>query len=115
MSENWKIQISFKYGRMADMVNVRADTVEELMELMNGISENSTFLVASAEDFQAKATVAAVFPGTVDAGKDDTDVCAHGVAWKSQSGVKNGKAWSGKFCQVENDPKLPKCKAKWDN
>ena len=39
MSENWKVQASFKFGaNNADMLNVRADSAEELSELISGLT-----------------------------------------------------------------------------
>jgi hypothetical protein len=39
MSENWKVQASFKFGtNNADMLNVRAESADELKELIAGIT-----------------------------------------------------------------------------
>ena len=39
MSENWKVQASFKFGaNNADMLNVRAENTDELKELINGLT-----------------------------------------------------------------------------
>lgn len=39
MSENWKVQASFKFGASnADMLNVRAENTDELKELINGLT-----------------------------------------------------------------------------
>lgn len=113
--ENWKAQLSVKYGRLGDMINLRADSVEEMAEMADKLANLAEVIVASTEEFQARATVVATFPGTEKADAPRGDVCAHGVAWLVKSGSKNGKDWSGKFCQVENDPSLPKCKAIWTN
>lgn len=112
--ENWKAQLSVKFGRLGDMINLRADSVDDLAEMSGKLADLGTVIVASAEEFQAKATIVQTFPETTKAPASG-DVCAHGVAWLVKSGEKNGKSWSGRFCQVENDPSLPKCKAKWDN
>ncbi len=116
MAEDYKVQLSLKFGARNDMVNLRCDSPEELAKMAGELADLAVVVVTAAEEFQAKATVAAAFPGTEAATSAPRgDVCAHGVAWSEKSGEKNGKRWSGKFCQVENDPAMPKCKAIWTN
>lgn len=118
MTEDYKAQLSIKFGRMGDMLNLRASSVEELATMANELADHAMIIVTSAEEFQGKATITEAFTGTsaVKAPAGSGDVCAHGVAWVERSGTsKAGKPYRAKFCQVENDPTLPKCAAVWLN
>lgn len=46
MAEEWKLQVSYKI-HVADMVNVRANTADELSVLLEGISDYSTQIAAT--------------------------------------------------------------------
>ena len=56
-TENWKLQVSYKTSA-GDMINVRANTADELSVLLEGISDYSTQIAATAKMLNA-ATVAA--------------------------------------------------------
>lgn len=48
MAEDWKLQVSYKTNG-GDMVNVRANTADELSVLLEGISDYSTQIAATAK------------------------------------------------------------------
>lgn len=128
---NWKIQLNLKHGfNSLDLLNVRVETIPELLEILDAISQNATVIAGATADFKAAHAVGSTFPGAETVPFDGAKavqvtppapaasggkVCAHGVPYKFNSGEKNGKKWSGWFCQVENDPAQPKCKAIWAN
>lgn len=136
-SEGYKVQASVKLGRNGQhMLNVRADTVDELLQLMDKLNGSSAFINESVEglanpdsspnEAQAVANIQAQFPTTQQIqpgviqpqqpqtyGQQPTnpDVCpGHGLPWKPISGVKNGKQWSGLFCTGPQNGPIPQCK-----
>jgi hypothetical protein len=46
MNEEWKLQVSYKTGS-GDMVNIRANTADELSVLLEGIGDYSTQIAAT--------------------------------------------------------------------
>jgi hypothetical protein len=46
MNEEWKLQVSYKIGS-SDMINVRANTADELSVLLEGIGDYSTQIAAT--------------------------------------------------------------------
>jgi hypothetical protein len=48
MAEDWKLQVSYKTPS-GDMINVRANTVDELSILLEGIGDYSTQIAAVAK------------------------------------------------------------------
>lgn len=123
--DEWKIQLSLKYGN-GNMLNLRTQTVDEMVELTTDLGNQGAFLVGATEEFQALATIQQAFPATqqiqpqasapAPAGYGNgARVCAHGVAMTQRSGVSksSGKPWSGWFCQVKSDPSLPECPAQF--
>jgi len=54
-NEDWKIQVSIKSSasKDADMINVRANTADELSVLLEGVSNYSTQIAATAKMVQA--------------------------------------------------------------
>ena len=49
-NDDWKIQVSIKSSasKDADMINVRANTADELSVLLEGVSNYSTHIAATA-------------------------------------------------------------------
>ena len=112
-TENWKLQVSYKTGA-GDMINVRANTADELSVLLEGISDYSTQIAATAKMLNG-ASVAAPLATTTSTA--DTPVwatsapvqtqapsstgptCTHG-ARKFLSGIskKNGKPYQMWVC-----------------
>ena len=58
-TENWKLQVSIKTSasREADMINIRANTADELSVLLEGLADYSTQIAATAKAVQAAYTV----------------------------------------------------------
>lgn len=120
-SDNWKVQHSIKFG--ADMLNLRADSIAELLEMQTeAIDVNGMIIAEAGNSLRAKANVLTEFPGSEEVpftpappAQAGVKLCAHGVAYTYRSGTsKAGKPYSAWFCDVENDARLPKCKAIWD-
>lgn len=58
MAEDWKVQWSFRVSRDGDMINVRANSVEELSVLLEGIAEISGQAVSTSKVIAGAYTVA---------------------------------------------------------
>jgi hypothetical protein len=71
-TENWKLQVSYKTSA-GDMINVRANTADELSVLLEGVSDYSTQIAATSKMLNA-ATVAAPLATTTST--PDTPVWA---------------------------------------
>lgn len=54
-NDDWKIQVSIKSSasKDADMINIRANTADELSVLLEGVSDYSTQIAATAKMVQA--------------------------------------------------------------
>jgi len=55
-TENWKLQVSVKAPN-GDLINVRANTADELSVLLEGISDYSTQIAATSKAIQGAFTV----------------------------------------------------------
>ena len=112
-TENWKLQVSYKTGA-GDMINVRANTADELSVLLEGISDYSTQIAATAKMLNAASVVAPLAtttstpdipvwatsaPAQTQAPSSTGPTCTHG-ARKHLSGIskKNGKPYSMWVC-----------------
>lgn len=108
--EDWKLQVSYKTPG-GDMINVRANTADELSVLLEGIGDYS-IQIASVQRLVAAAYNAAPLstpnstPNTAPALSSPPSsatppssgpTCIHGPR-VFKSGSKNGKAWSGWMC-----------------
>jgi hypothetical protein len=115
-TEDWKLQVSIRTSdsREADMINVRANTADELSVLLEGISDYSHQVAATAKLIRAAYVVSplgtttstpatapestfAPFQGQAPSATGPT--CTHG-ARKFLSGVskKNGKPYAMWVC-----------------
>ena len=56
MSEDWKLQVSFKLGQ--DMINIRAKTGDELSVLLENISELTSQIIATQRVLGAGTAIA---------------------------------------------------------
>lgn len=68
MSDNWKIQVSVKLPHDNDnyrdtLVNLRADTPEELATILGWVEGNAASITSAAQTIKASAGVAGAFPG----------------------------------------------------
>jgi hypothetical protein len=121
VSDDYKLQASFKYGPgLTGMLNVRANDEEEFKDLLGAAADSAASLgiVSSAleEEFKAAQIVANAFPGTTQvtgqAGAGGARVCPHGPMTYRQS-PDGGKSWAGWFCsRQKTDP--DRCKPIYD-
>ena len=115
-AEDWKLQVSIKTPS-GDLINIRANTAEELSVLLEGISDYSTQIAATQKMVHGAYNVSplATTTSTVDnppratsapaptAGQSATGLssptCVHGPR-KFLSGIskKNGKPYSMYVC-----------------
>jgi hypothetical protein len=112
-NEDWKLQVSYKTST-GDMINVRANTADELSVLLEGVSDYSTQIAATARMLNASAVVSplATTTSTPAIAQESTfapfqaqapsatgPTCTHG-ARKFLSGVskKNGKPYAMWVC-----------------
>ena len=76
-------------------------------------------IIAAAETIQAMSNLAEKFPATQVVepapGQPAAPICAHNVPRRRIQGKNLKGSYAGWVCQVENDPKLPKCKPIWDS
>jgi len=56
MNEEWKLQVSYKTGS-GDMINIRANTADELSVLLEGIGDYSTQIAATSKKIAQAYTV----------------------------------------------------------
>ena len=118
MAEDWKLQVSYKTNG-GDMVNVRANTADELSVLLEGISDYSTQIAATGRMLNGAGVVAPLVtptstpvqqasPTFVTAptaeASGTTPTCLHGER-KFLSGIskKNGKPYRMWVCQQPQD------------
>lgn len=121
MAEDWKLQVSIRTSanRDSDMINVRANTVEELSVLLEGISDYSTQVAATAKMVQGAYNVSPLATTTSTPAQQasptfvtaptaeasgTTPTCLHGER-KFLSGIskKNGKPYRMWVCQQPQD------------
>jgi hypothetical protein len=112
-TENWKLQVSYKTGT-GDMINVRANTADELSVLLEGISDYSTQIAATAKMLNGASVAAPLAtttstadipvwatsaPAPIQAPSSTGPTCTHG-ARKFLSGIskKNGKPYQMWVC-----------------
>ena len=112
-NEDWKLQVSYKTST-GDMINVRANTADELSVLLEGVSDYSTQIAATARMLNASAVVSplATTTSTTAIAQESTfapfqaqapsatgPTCTH-WARKFLSGVskKNGKPYAMWVC-----------------
>lgn len=56
-TENWKLQVSYKIGN-GDMINVRANTADELSVLLENVGDYATQIAATQRALSQAGTVA---------------------------------------------------------
>jgi hypothetical protein len=125
-NEDWKLQVSIRTSanRDSDMINIRANTAEELSVLLEGISDFSTQIAATAKMVQGayaisplettgltQGTTPAVTSSTVpqaapsSTGGLSTPTCIHGPR-THRSGISNktGKPYAFWSCPLPQGP-----------
>jgi hypothetical protein len=112
-TENWKLQVSVKSPN-GDLINIRANTADELSVLLEGISDYSTQIAATAKMLNGASVAAPLAtttstadipvwatsaPAPTQAPSSTGPTCTHG-ARKFLSGIskKNGKPYQMWVC-----------------
>jgi hypothetical protein len=94
MAEDWKLQVSYKTNG-GDMINVRANTADELSVLLEGISDYSTQIAATQRALSGASTLA---PLSTSSSTGSTLPPQSSTPPQAQSPVPTGTA-SGPTCQ----------------
>lgn len=132
MSDDFKLQVSFKTPG-GTLVNVRANSPEELQALLIGTDGLATDVVAHEQKYSAVHNLAPLstgpstatplaqdfssqgFPSTppvvAQPANAQGPTCMHG-ARKYLTGSKNGKTWAGWMCPTPKDAP-DKCSPVW--
>jgi hypothetical protein len=124
-TDEWKLQVSIRTAnhRDSDMINIRANTAEELSVLLEGISDFSTQIAATAKMVQGAYNVSplATTTSTVDnppwatsapaptaapsATGLSTPTCVHGPrVFKSGTSNKTGNPYAFWACTAPQGP-----------
>jgi len=112
MTEEWKLQVSIKSSasKDADMINIRANTADELSVLLEGIGDYSTQIAATSKKIAQAYTVLPL--STTSSTTSTTQVQSYPtiqVSAASDTGVEEtvhdryGNVW------VYNKPGAPTC------
>lgn len=125
MSENYKAQVSIKFGpNMSSMLNLRGDSIDELEVLVIGVQSALVDNIGPlAEAAAALTTIGGTFPGTAVVpqqpapvgivaaaaapGQGPAPTCQHGVRV-----YRSGADWQGWFCPAQREDPT-KCKAQY--
>lgn len=139
-SDDWGIQVSIKHGPSDDrgnplyMTNVRGYTATEVADHLEHLGEHGSRISDGIAAFVAVDTLRRTFPEVTQVsehtvrkeaesryGSNDTRghgsssgerMCdVHRLPRKRQSGVKNGKPWTGWFCDAPQN----KCAPEWSD
>ena len=119
-TEDWKLQVSYKTPG-GDMINIRANTADELSVLLEGIGDYSHQIAAVAKLVQGAYVVLPLAtspstpstpPSTSSApaptsnpGLSATPTCPHGARiHKSGISSKTGKAYAMWVCSLPQSP-----------
>lgn len=130
-NEDWKLQVSIRTSasKDSDMINIRANTADELSVLLEGISDFSTQIAATAKMVQGAYAVSPLgttgstqgtTPGVTSStaqpapqsntGGLSSPTCIHGTRiWRSGISNKTGKPYAFWSCPLPQGPE--QCKA----
>ena len=114
MNEEWKLQVSYKTGS-GDMINIRANTADELSVLLEGIGDYSTQIAATNKKIAQAYTVlplsttsstpsitppVSLPPSPVsEASGTAAPTCKHGARiWRSGTSETTGKPYAFWAC-----------------
>lgn len=112
-NEDWKLQVSIRTSasRDSDMINIRANTAEELSVLLEGISDYSTQIASTAKIVQGAYNVSPLLTSgstqdttpTQSSSTNQTQgaspTCIHGArVYRSGISKKNGKPYAFWAC-----------------
>jgi len=129
--EDWAIQLSIKHGPLVNgqpayMTNIRGYTVGDVESHMEDLADKAEKLGKHLSQFNAVEALGAQFQVERVSGssggssrsrsRDDDDEdgtpCPvnKGATHEHKSGKKNGKSWSGTFCNAKRN----ECAPEWD-
>jgi hypothetical protein len=114
--ENWKLQVSYKTGS-GDMINIRANTADELSVLLEGVGDYAVQIAATQRLLGASYTAAplgtadttpsiapAAFSPTTQAGVV-SPTCVHGTrTFRSGVSKTTGKPYAFWSCPLPMGP-----------
>lgn len=120
-TEDWKLQVSYKTHKDGDMINIRANTADELSVLLEGIGDYSTQIAAvrglvlasyNAAPLGTPPSTPSIPPSTSSApaptsnpGLSATPTCPHGARiHKSGISSKTGKPYAMWVCSLPQSP-----------
>jgi len=118
MSDNWKIQVSPKIGNT--LVNVRAESVEELRGLLVEFQMNVLDYVKGIEGIPtgtpapiaAPVVASTPTPAFAPATNSDARTCKHGAMTYKTGVGKTGAPWKAYMCNAPKDAS-DKCDPQW--
>lgn len=132
-NNDYRAQLSIKFGT-GHMLNLRADSVEDLAAQAAVLEEMAPLLTEVSTKVQALAIEAILkaFPESEVVGEQKAEArdsarkpapqaggdgrkCAHGVVMAYKTGRSSKGPWTGYFCDVTDDPRLPKCQPQFLN
>jgi hypothetical protein len=94
MNEEWKLQVSYKTGA-GDMINIRANTADELSVLLEGVGDYATQIAATNKMLAAAYNVAPLSEASGTA----APTCKHGARiWRSGVSKNTGKPYAFWAC-----------------
>lgn len=120
MSENYKVQVSYKVGtNMAGMINLRGDSVGEVDMLLGELRELLLpGLAGFEEEAKAIGLIASAFPATTGVAQQPAQGAAQPTNGASPTCIhgarvhRSGADWQGWFCPAQKDDPS-KCKPQY--
>ena len=105
-NEDWKLQVSIRTStnRDSDMINIRANTADELSVLLEGISDYSTQIAAVAKKVQGAYTVL-----PLSTQNSTADTTPSGFSTPTQAGNPFGGAPMQTPPPASGQPTTPTC------
>jgi hypothetical protein len=101
--ENWKLQVSMK-APSGDLINVRANTADELSVLLEGIGDYSTQIAAVSKKVQGAYTVL-----PLSTPNSTTDTAQPGFLTQNQASTPFGGAQAPTQQSASAHPTTPTC------
>lgn len=95
MAEDWKLQVSYK-TRSGDLINIRANTADELSVLLENIGDYSTQIVATQQKLSQAGTVA---PLATSSSTDGTEPAQFSTPPQAQTPFATPPIQGGPICQ----------------
>lgn len=105
MSEDYKLQVSLKFGpSLIGLLNIRANTPPELESLLEAMEETIPSKTAAlTETLVALSNIQSAFPETRVVGSTPTtnaQTCQHGAMTERWGNQGTADEWHGYFCPL---------------